>query len=127
MGVVQMAGVGLLASVAVLLLRELRTGLAPTVRLVAAVVLFGGALLLYQPVIAEIRALFSMVEGRELTGPVLRAVGVALIAELAATLCRDMGESTVADGVLLFGRMEILLLALPMIDELLQMAGELLQ
>ena len=127
MSVIQLAGVGLLACVAILLLRELHSGIAPTVRLGATLLLFGAALLLYAPVVNRIRTLFSMVEGQELATPVLRAVGIALIAELAATLCRDLGENTIADGVLLFGRMEILLLALPLIDQLLQIAGELLR
>lgn len=127
MSIVALAGVGLLASVAVLLLRELRGGLAPAVRLGAALFLFGAAILLYAPIVARIRTLFSLAEGRELAAPVLRAVGVALIAELTATICRDMGEGTIADGVLLFGRTEILLLALPLIDELLEIAGELLR
>ena len=127
MSMVALAGVGLLASVAVLLLRELRSGLAPAVKLGAALLLFGAAILLYAPVVTRIQTLFSLVEGRTLATPVLRALGVALIAELSATLCRDMGEGTVADGILLFGRMEILLLALPLIDELLEIAGELLR
>ncbi|MBQ3063529.1 MAG: stage III sporulation AC/AD family protein [Clostridia bacterium] len=127
MSIIQLAGIALLTSVSVLLLRELKGGLAPTVRLAAAIFLFGAAILLYLPVIARIRTLFALAEGRELATPVLRAVGVALIAELSAMLCRDMGEGTVAEGVLLFGRMEILLLALPLVDELLRIAGELLQ
>ena len=127
MSMVALAGVGLLASVAVLLLRELHGGLAPAIKLGAALLLFGSAILLYAPGVTRIQTLFSLVEGRTLATPVLRALGVALIAELSATLCRDMGEGTIADGILLFGRIEILLLSLPLIDELLKIVQELLR
>ena len=127
MSVVQMAGVAVLAAMAALLLRELRTGVAPAVRLAATVFFFGAALLLYTPVVSRLQTLLSLVEGRTLATPLLRALGVALVTELSATLCRDLGESTIAEGVLLFGRLEILVLALPMIDELIKIAGELLR
>ena len=127
MSILQLAGVGILASVATLLLRELRGGLAPCIRLGAAILLFGAAIALYLPIVSRIRTLLALVEGRELATPILRAIGVALIAELAATLCRDLGEGSLADGILLFGRIEILLLSLPLLDELLRIAGELLQ
>ena len=126
MGIWQISGVALLAAISVLLLRELRTGLQVAVRVVAALVLFGAALLLYLPVVERIRSLFSLVEGRELATPILRAVGISLVAELTASVCLEMGERTIADGVLLFGRLEILLLALPMVEELAALAGELL-
>ena len=127
MGILTVTGIALLASVAVLLLRELKSGLALTARLGAAVLLFGAAILLYAPVVTRIRTLFSLAEGGDLAAPVLRAVGIALIAELSALFCRDMGESTLADGILLFGRVEILLLSLPLLDRLLEIAGELLK
>lgn len=127
MGIAALAGVALLASFALLLLRELRGGLAPALRMGAALFLFGTAILLYAPIVARIRTLFALAKGQALAAPILRGVGIALIAELSAALCRDMGEGTVADGVLLFGRIEILLLALPLIDEVLEIAGELLR
>ncbi|MBR3863000.1 MAG: stage III sporulation AC/AD family protein, partial [Clostridia bacterium] len=58
---------------------------------------------------------------------VLRAVGIGLICEFSAAFCRDLGENTVAEGVLLFGKLEILVLALPLVDELIEIVGELLK
>ena len=127
MSITALSGVALLAAVGVLLLRELRGGLAPLLKIGAALFLFGTAIRMYAPVVTRIRTLFALAEGHALAAPVLRAVGVAVIAELSAALCRDLGEGTIADGVLFFGRIEILLLALPLIDRLLELAGELLR
>ena len=89
--------------------------------------LCGVALALYLPVVEHMRALFALADGGELATTVLRATGIALIAELTASLCRDLGESSVAEGVLLFGKLEILVLSLPLIDAVLEIAKELLK
>ena len=57
----------------------------------------------------------------------IRALGIALICELCALFCRDLGEQSVASGVLLFGKLEILVLCLPLVDKVLEIAKELLQ
>lgn len=96
-------------------------------RLAAALLLFGAALLLYVPVLEQIRSLISLSGGTDYATPILRAVGIALICEFTASFCRDLGENTVANGVLLFGKMEILVLCLPLVENVLEIAKELLK
>ena len=126
MGVLQAAGIGILSSVLILCLKELRGALAPTVRVASTLLLFGAAALLYGPIVGRIGALFEATGAAEHATPLLRATGIALICELAAVLCRDMGENGVANGILLFGKLEILVLALPLVDAVLEIAKELL-
>lgn len=127
MGILQVAGIALLAAMLILLLREMRAAAAPPVRLVTTLVLFGAALGLYAPVLLRIRTLFFLGGGGAFAEAVLRAVGIGLICEFSAAFCRDLGENTVAEGVLLFGKLEILVLSLPLIDELIEIVGELLK
>ena len=56
----------------------------------------------------------------------LKALGIAVLTQCCAELCRESGESGVANGVELAGKVEILLLALPLIAEILSTARELL-
>ena len=127
MGILQIAGCALLAVMLLLALRELRPAFVPPVRLAATVVLIGAALLLYAPVLTRIHTLFTVTEAAEYATPVLRALGIALICELTASFCRDLGENSVAEGVQLFGKLEILVLSLPLVDKILEIAKELLQ
>ena len=127
MGIFQVAGVALLSVMLILLLRELRAATALPVRLATTLFLCLAALSLYAPVLARIRTLFSLGGGDAFAEAVLRAVGVGLVGEFSAAFCRDLGEHTVADGVVLFGKLEILVLALPLVDELIGIVGELLQ
>ena len=44
----------------------------------------------------------------------LKGLGVAFISEICAGICRDFGKNTLADGVDLAGKLEIILLCVPM-------------
>ena len=126
MSILQLAGCALLSVFLIALLRQLRAELALPARLAAVLLLCGAALALYLPVVERMRALFALADGGDLATPIPRATGIALIAELTASFCRDLGESGVAEGVLLFAKLEILVLSLPLVDAVLEIAKELL-
>lgn len=127
MGSMQLAGAALLCVMVILTLREFRPALVPPARLAATVLLVGAALALYTPILTHLSTLISVTQANEYAMPILRALGIALICELTAAFCRDLGENTVAQGVSLFGRLEILLLSLPLMDQVLEIAKELLE
>lgn len=52
----------------------------------------------------------------------LKALGVALLTHISATVCRDAGEGSVAYYVELGGKIEILILSLPLMKEIIDMA-----
>ena len=126
MGALQMTGVALLASMLLLLLRELRPAAAPPLRLAASIFFVSGALSLLSPALLRLGELLSLAGGDAYTELLLTATGIALACELGAGFCRDLGESGVAEGLLFFGRAEILLLALPLVDQLVDLAREML-
>ena len=127
MGAVQVAGVALLAAVLLLILRELRPVMALPVRLAAALLLLGGGIGLLHPVLDRVRVLFDAAEAAAYTEPILRAAGIGLLTELAASFCRELGENALADGVSFFGRAEILVLSLPLLERLIALAEEMLK
>ena len=127
MSAFQIAGVALLAVIVLALLRELRPTLLPSLRLCASVVLIGAGIALLAPIVTQIRGLLAASDAGELGSIVMRALGIAMISELAASFCEDMGEQTIAHCVSTFGKWEILVLCIPLVDKVLQLAKELLQ
>ena len=127
MSAFQIAGVALLAVIVLALLRELRPTLLPSLRLCASVVLIGAGIALLAPIVTQIRDLLAASDAGELGSIVMRALGIAMISELAASFCEDMGEQTIARCVSTFGKWEILVLCIPLVDKVLQLAKELLQ
>ena len=127
MQITAVAGAALLCVILILTLRELRASLALPARLAATLMLVGAALALLAPILLRVRELFVLAGEPEYATVILRATGIALICELTASFCRDLGEGTVAEGVLLFGKLEILVLCLPLMNAVLDVAKELLQ
>ncbi len=56
----------------------------------------------------------------------LKALGIAALTQITADICREAGEGTVAGQVELVGRIEIVVLSLPLASNLLMMARGLL-
>lgn len=127
MGVLQVAGVALIACMLLLVLRELRPTLLPPVRLAFTVVLVGAACTMLYPVVAQLKALLAESSDTALVTLLLRALGIAMICELCASFCEDLGEGALARGVELFGKMELLILTLPLLERIVELAKELLQ
>ena len=125
MGILHAVGVGLTAGFAIMLFKEVRASAALPVRLCALLLLLGGGVGLLLPVVDRMEGLLSL-SGTAHGALLLRGVGVALLCELGAILCRELGEGGIAEGVLFFGRVELLVLSLPLLDEVLEIAKELL-
>ena len=95
----------------------------------AAVTLLLMAMVLEQlsPVLEQLR---STMELTGLTGDyaavLFKAVGICLLTQLAGDVCRDSGESSIASKIELVGRTAILLTAMPLIQEVLAWAWELM-
>ena len=77
---------------------------------------------------AELEELLSgLSQKSELTGLILKALGVCIVAELGSQCCRDAGENAIAAKVELAAKAALVLISMPIFSSLLQMAGELLR
>lgn len=57
----------------------------------------------------------------------LKAMGIGYLFSLSADMCRDLGEGGVASAVELAGRLELVVLSLPVLKEILKIATELVK
>ena len=127
MWIIAAAAAGLVGTVLALILGQYR----PEFRMLvtAAVTLLLMAMVLEQlsPVLEQLR---STMELTGLTGDyaavLFKAMGICLLTQLAGDVCRDSGESSIASKIELAGRAAILLTAMPLIQEVLAWAWELM-
>ena len=90
-------------------LRSYKPEWAPFLRLSASVVLLGAILSLAAGVLSDMT---TLLDTRRI---LLRSLGLAFATELCAGICRDSGETALAAWVETAGRLEILVLALPLV------------
>ena len=108
-------------------IKHLRPDFLPFVRIGATVAVSALAVSVIAPVVTYLNSLFESTSLGEWGSSVLKALGVALLVQICADLCRDCGESSAASGVELVGKLEIIILCLPMIKSIISTAWEVLQ
>ena len=102
--------------------------LKPTRPELAAIVSIGGGLvvlLMFVGALSEVINNFTQLVARtgirsELFSALLRIIGIGYLTEFAAGICTDAGNSSMASKVLLAGKIIILVLAIPIINNLIE-------
>ena len=124
--VLKICGIAVLGLVAVVLLRGMRAEYATFAGIIT------GILLLFA-VLAEFSSVMALVEEMtEKTGfslyfeVILKAMGLGMLAEVTADICRDNGATAIASKVEFGGKMAILSLSLPILRKLIDLIAEFL-
>ncbi len=125
--IVKIAAVAVIATLCALTVKKQAPELATVLTITA------GALILAQVFGAVGQARALMDELAELSGlspavvaPVIKTVGVAIVTKLAASICRDAGESGVAAAVETAGSVVALAVAIPLLRMVLSLITGLL-
>ncbi|HHW25382.1 MAG TPA: stage III sporulation AC/AD family protein [Bacillota bacterium] len=126
MMILKICGGALLVAFVTLIIKQLKAELAMPAALAGGVILLLASLGMLAPQVELLGNLWYADQLKGYAAPLIKSLGVALIAQTAADICRDMGESATASKVEFAGKVEIMLLCLPMINELLDFARALL-
>lgn len=122
MQLLQIVGIGIVATVIIIVLRNQKPEIAVQASIVTGVVIF---MLLASKLSAVIDLLESYADKADIKPvyftTVLKITGIAYIAEFGAEVCRDAGESSIASKIELAGKVTIVVLAVPIITSLLDL------
>ncbi len=85
------------------------------------------ALIYLEPVMEFLRELESLgdLQG-DMLGILLKAVGIGMVAEIAALICTDAGQSSLGKSIQLLGSIVILCLSLPILRSMLELVQKIL-
>lgn len=126
MEIVKLCAAALLATVVFCFARVWNPSFDIALKLASAVFFLGAILYAARPLV---ETLVSMIEGSsmaEQSGVLISAIGIAILTQTVSEICRDCKEGAIAGYVELAGRIEILLLCLPLLAEILEVVEELL-
>ena len=115
----RICGVAVLGAVAALLIKKQSGGQAALVGVVALVRLLSPVLARYKEAISSLHAMLAETGWEEYGVLMFKSLGVGLAVKVTADVCRDLGEESLASALETAGRLEILLLCLPLMNELL--------
>jgi len=127
MGIFQVVAVGILAAVLALVIKKQHPEMALLITITASVIIF----MMILPMLAEVVGMFRHIgelagDQSAYVGLALRVIGVAYMAELGASVCSDAGESAIATKIDMAGRVIILILAMPVVMDIVRIVMGLL-
>lgn len=117
--ILKAAALAIVICVLALCLKKDQPGVAFLVSVCGALCLLAMSAAQIEPVIRQLRELAALVEAPSF-GILLRVLAIALIAQLAADLCRECGLASAGFCVELFGRVLAMMEALPLLQSLVQ-------
>ena len=127
MGIFQIVAVGILGAVLSITIKKQSPETAILITITASVLIFLMVLPMLSEAVSIISQLGEMANAHaSYVGLALRVVGIAYMAELGASVCTDAGETAIAAKIDLAGRVIILVMALPIVIDILQIITRLL-
>lgn len=128
MDIVKIAAAGLITAVCALILRETRADMA------IAVTLAGGVIILLM-VLDKVVGIFTVFEtlmqragiDNRIFSLLVKIIGIGYVTDFSAGVIEDTGSKSLADKVVLAGKIIIMTLALPVVVKLFDLIAGLLQ
>lgn len=122
MNIIQVASIGLLASVIIVLLKENNaTTHALLISTVVGVIIFTAMASKIGYVIQVLQDLAARANVNQYyLGTILKIIGIAYIAEFGSQICKDAGESSIAGRIEFAAKIMVMVLAMPIIAAVLE-------
>ena len=121
MEIVQIIGIGLIALVLIIILRQYKPEFTIYISLIA------GAIILFMVIgrLAGVVNLLANLGSRtsinsEFITILLKITGIAILTEFAVSICKDSGETAIANKIELGGKAVIIAMSIPIISSLLE-------
>ena len=124
--IVKIIGVALLSCAAVLILRNFSSQSALFVSVFCGIVILGFCLLQAKGFLSYFIEICRDNRYGDYFAVMVKALGISVICTVGADICRDCNEHTLADRVELAGKVELLIIALPLLQNLIELSEEIL-
>ena len=130
-GILKLFGGAIIAVMLLIILRRESPDVALTVKMCVGVMLAVVCIASMTPLVEYVGEIAESFGADESLGGavevLLKALGVSILANVTAGICRDAGEGSIAYYVELGAKIEILILSLPLLREIISLAVELLE
>ena len=127
MDVFAVIGLAVVAAVLAVLLRQYKPEYSIFIGLSAGVIILLFVIQKAQPAFDELNSLLDRANISTQYGSILlKSLGVCFVTQLASDACNDAGESAIASKIELAGKFAILLITLPLFEEIVKLAVSLM-
>lgn len=124
--VIKGAAVGIISALCALLIKKSNQEIGLVIAIAASAVICIAAAELFGSIFDLIRyAISKSGLSSAIFLPIIKCVGIAIIVNISASLCKDAGQAGIASAVDVLGAAAAVFTALPLIKSLIEIIGEL--
>jgi stage III sporulation protein AD len=128
MDLLAVIGIGIVISIFSVLLKQYKPEYAVVLSVIGTVLVFSLILLELIPVFSAVRGMMESVSfASDYIKILIKCLGICYLTEIGSQICKESGQLALASKVELAGKVLIVVLALPMMQELLQIALDLIR
>lgn len=121
MDIVKIIGIGLIALLIIVILKQYKPEFAVYVSLIAGVLIFFMVLDKLSGIISILTTLANKTNiNSQYIQILLKITGIAILTEFAVSICKDSGEAAIASKIDLGGKVVIISISIPIIVALLE-------
>lgn len=121
MEIVKIIGIGLVALIIIVILKQYRHEFAMYVSLSAGVIIFALIFTKLSGIIELLKNLSSKASiNNQFITLLIKITGIAILTEFAVSICKDTGETAIANKVDLGGKVIIMSMSIPIMCSLLE-------
>lgn len=120
-------GLGLVSTAICIIIKQNSPEYSLAISIACSIAIFYVVISSLQPVIDSMNNLMTNAKiSNEYTSAVIKALGICYITELASDCCKDAGQTAIATKIELGGKVMIVLLSLPLFDNLVEIVKNLM-
>ncbi len=122
----KLCGCALIGAICAMTLKSNTKSIGVAVAVISSVIVIGAVIARLSGAIETLNGIMRAGNMTYYGTVMLKALGVGIVVNTVGSICRDMGEGTISSVVELAGKVEIVLICLPIITETLSLIKELL-
>ena len=126
MNIVTFFILAIVSVILLLILKQSKSNVIIPASIVLSIILFKYAFSQLNESFATIKSIVNNTSLDKYTTTLFKVFGVSFLAEITADICRDSGENTIASRVEFAGKAELILISIPLVEEILKMAEQLI-
>ena len=127
MDIVKVVAVGLITVIASIVVKQVKPEIAVLINIAGGIIIIVMVIQLLQNVFGNFMNIFDKTGvSNSLFVPILKIIGIGYLCEFGANLCIDGGCNSIADKILFCGKISILIIAMPVINSVIDVVLELI-
>lgn len=121
MEIIKIIGVGLCALIIIIVLKQYKPEFAIYISILAGAIILAMSVANISGVINLMKDISSEANiNSQFLGIILKITGIAILTEFAISICKDSGETAIANKIDIGGKVIIITISLPIISSLLE-------